>query len=387
MLKSTDGVIPIYVRIIYGWGDTHLCAIYSLHLTAYCSAVSDTTAPVITALTTTFSETYGPYGANIDVISHDAYGIDELKLFYRVNYGSWNNYSMWKGSYDHYLTAIGPFSEGDFVQYYLIAEDSSSNHNERTSDNGGLYYNFTVLHNDLTGPTITNVHHSPVFPNETETVTFNCTITDPNGIDSAILHYRMNFGGWQNASLSLDINDNYLVTRGPFAYEDLVEYYITATDDSTQNNVGTNNNSGMYYYFNVLASDITPPVISDIHVSHQPPIEGLAFSIRCNVTDESGISSVWILYRVNYDQWVIRKMNLLEGDTYLIAFDPLVANDFVEYYFYAYDDSQLQNEAYDDNNGDYYSLLVQGSTTNVTLYLLLPALAGLSIAVMIRKKK
>ncbi len=161
-----------YVKV-YGWNNNYLCKNYTLYLTASSSAVSDTTAPVITAITPTFSESYGPYGANIDVTSYDAYGIEEVKLFYRVNYGSWSNYSMWKESYNHYLAAIGHFAEGDFVQYYFTAEDSSSNHNERISNNGGLYYNFTVLHNDFTVPIITNVDHNPVAPNETESVVFN----------------------------------------------------------------------------------------------------------------------------------------------------------------------------------------------------------------------
>ncbi|MHA1126890.1 MAG: hypothetical protein ACTSO7_16135, partial [Candidatus Heimdallarchaeota archaeon] len=375
-----------YVRV-YGYFPASPVLNYSLHLTVYSSAVSDTTDPVITAITPTLSEPYGPCGANIDVISHDAYGIEEVKLFYRVNYGSWNNYSMYKGSYDHYLTAIGHFAEGDFVQYYFTSEDSSSNHNEQTSDNGGSYYSFTVPHNDFSGPLIAHVGIYPQNPNDTSIVRVLSDITDSNDISYAIVTYRVNSGSWINESMFTLTDDVFEAIIDVFSYGSFVEYLIIAVDNSSNHNIAINDNSGLYYYFNVGASDVTPPVISDIHVSLQPPIEGLAFSIRCNATDESGISSVWIIYRVNYDSWIIRRMDLLEGDTYSHAFDPLLANDFVEYYFYAYDDYQQQNEAYDDNNGNYYNFLVQGSTTNVTLYFLLPALAGLSIAVMIRKKR
>jgi len=226
-----------------------------------------------------------------------------VKVFYRVNSGSWNNYTMWKGSFDHYLAALGNFDEGDFIEYYFTSEDSSSNHNVRTSDIGGSYYSFTVNHNDFTGPTITNVEHNPVAPNETEVVAFNCTITDPNGIQYATLHYQINSGGWLGHSLALDVNDNYIATRGPFTVGDFVEYYISAADDSTQGNIGTNDNSGMYYSFSVTSADGTPPEITNIGHSPTPPNDEDPVVFHCDVTDANGVYSVNVYLRVNGGSW------------------------------------------------------------------------------------
>ncbi|MHA1186467.1 MAG: hypothetical protein ACTSSK_06265, partial [Candidatus Heimdallarchaeota archaeon] len=324
----------------------------------YSSAVSDTTAPTINSITPTNSEVYGPYGVNFDVVSTDSYGIEEVKFYYRVNYGGWNSYSMYKGSFDHYLAAIGNFNEGDFIQYYVTSEDSSSNHNIRTSDNSGLYYSFTVLHNDLTGPTITNVHHIPVAPNETEVVDFNCTITDPNGIQYATLHYRINSGGWLGHSLALDVNDNYIATRGPFTVGDFVEYYISAADDSTQGNIGTNDNSGMYYSFNVTSADGTPPEITNIGHSPTTPNDEDPVVFHCDVTDASGVYSVNLYCRFNGGSWSQILLMPSTGDTYSGGLGGLDYLDFVEYYVNATDDSLNQNFIVDDNSGLYYSFVV-----------------------------
>jgi len=350
-----------YVKV-YGYFETSPVMNYSLHLTAFSSSFYDITGPVITSIGHELTEAYGPCAAYIDVLSHDLYGVSEVKLFYRVNYGAWNNYSMWKGSSLHYLTTIGPFLEGDFVEYYLTAEDASSNHNERISNNGGLYYNFTVLNNDFTGPTITNVHHSPLTPNETELVTFNCTITDPNGINSASLIYRINGGSWQAVTLSHDINDNYLATRGPFAYGDQVEYYINATDDSSQHNIGINNNSGLFYSFTIPLEDLTPPEITNISHSPTAPNEHDIVAFSCDVTDANGIQIVYIYYRVDGGGWTQIAMGYTIGsDTYFISIGVFSYLSVVEYCIRAYDNSPNHNTVLDDNGGLYYSFTVVSS--------------------------
>jgi len=222
-ITLTNLVPGTYYIDVYAYNDNYLCWNYTLYLTAYSSAVSDTTAPVITSIIPTLSEPYGPSGVNFDLISHDTYGIEEVKLFYRVNYGNWNNYTMYKGSFDHYLAnytmykgsfdhylaAIGQFAEGDFIQYYFTSEDSSSNHNENTADNGGSYYNLTILHNDFTGPTITNVNHSPATPNDEDPVVFTCDVTDASGVQSASLYLRVNGGSWSYILMMPSTGDTY----------------------------------------------------------------------------------------------------------------------------------------------------------------------------------
>jgi len=77
----------------------------------------------------------------------------------------------------------------------------------------------------------------------------------------------MYINGGSNISIPmlLDFGDRYNVTIGPFAYGDLIEYYITATDDSPNHNVKTLLNfDGGYFSFTPLSSDDSGPTISDV---------------------------------------------------------------------------------------------------------------------------
>jgi len=104
---------------------------------------------------------------------------------------------------------------------------------------------------DIDTPLIVDIIQSPSIITELDTISINATVTDDSGIYNVTLHYRINGGTWTEVSMTLISGDIYSVTIGPFAANDIIEYYVTATDNSANRNEATEDNSGSYYSFTV----------------------------------------------------------------------------------------------------------------------------------------
>lgn len=376
-----------YVKV-YGYFVGSPVYNYTLHLRANSSSVSDTQAPTFHGHALVLTEEYGPSAANIRTILSDEYGISEVILHYRVNSGSWVQVNMMLFNYRNYTCSIGPFDIGDFVEYYFTAKDDSSNHNSAIADNGGSYYNFTILNLEFVEPTIEQVQHIPTNPNESETISINCTITDDSDILSASLHYRVNNDDWIEQALIYNTNDIYIATIGPFIYDDFIDYYITAIDNSAYHNIAINNNSDLYYRFVIAAGDTTPPVITNVAIDPVNPYAGQVVNITCTVTDASGILRVILHYRIYGGFFEPMDMILVSENTYKATFDSLNEGNFVEYFIEAFDNSSIQNIAVNDNNGEYYSFTIGGSpfTNNFVLFLF-PTIIAATLLTLAKKKK
>ena len=126
--------------------------------------------------------------------------------------------------------------------------------------NGSEYYSIDGSSNSFdpypseyppTPPIIENVTHNPSDPTELDTIRINASVTDVSGVQSVTLHYRINGGTWTEISMTLISGDIYSVTIGSFAVSDTIEYYVSAIDNSANNNEAINDNSGFYYSFTV----------------------------------------------------------------------------------------------------------------------------------------
>ncbi|MFB6307427.1 MAG: hypothetical protein ABEH43_10665, partial [Flavobacteriales bacterium] len=106
-----------------------------------------------------------------------------------------------------------------------------------------------------TAPFITNVNHTPLVPNNTQSVSVSAKITDADGsISSATLYWKTgsSVGGAFNSKTMTDPDndDIYHDTIPSKSYGTFVQYYIEATDDSgntTVNPVGADTNSTHFY--------------------------------------------------------------------------------------------------------------------------------------------
>ncbi|MHA1346499.1 MAG: NosD domain-containing protein [Candidatus Heimdallarchaeaceae archaeon] len=187
----------------------------------------------------------------IDATVTDSSGMQSVTLYYRINGGTWIDVSMNLISGSNYSVTIGPFAISDIIEFNIIAVDSSIHHNEATENNGGIFYIIDIGSSEITAPSITDIVHSPSIPTELDTISINATVTDASGVQSVTLHYRINGGTWQVEDMTLMSGDLYSVTIGPFADNDIIEYYIIAVDNSINNNIAINNNSGLYYSFTI----------------------------------------------------------------------------------------------------------------------------------------
>ncbi|HUU79291.1 MAG TPA: hypothetical protein VMX55_13180 [candidate division Zixibacteria bacterium] len=354
---------------------------------------SDVTGPTITTITPTPDPANDTEPITISCDVYDDNGIQSVTFYYRVNSGSWVDIDMTFMPWDTYEVSIGAFDYADFIEYYIIAIDDSPNHNEVTDDNGGTYYNCTIVSSDLTGPIIDSILHIPISPDETETITISCSVTDKSEIQNATLYYRVNSGDWISESLILVSGSTYEVTIGTFAYNDFIEYYITAFDDHPVHNVATDDNEGVYYNFTIVSSDVTGPTISSVNHAPSTPNATDTITISCSVVDTNGIQVVSLFYRVNSGSWVGTNMPLDTGDIYLATIGTFNDNETVEYYISATDDSPNQNVVIDDNEGVYYSFTVYTlipsltTTSETSLILLIPFVVVLLSTIIIRKRK
>jgi len=192
----------------------------------------DTTDPVFTSVS--HSPT-SPNDADSVTFSCDIIDVSflpDVRLYMRVNGGSWSSFGMSYVSGDTWSITSGAFNYADVVEYYIIATDCAApTPNVGMDDNGGLYYNFTVVASDVTGPTIESVQHEPLTPTDIQNVNVTCIVTDPNGVQEVKLFYRVDQGAWVNISMTLLSGSTYNATIGTFNYDELIEYYIYATDD------------------------------------------------------------------------------------------------------------------------------------------------------------
>jgi parallel beta-helix repeat protein len=102
------------------------------------------TPPTITAVSHDPSNPTELDTITISATVTDLSGVDIVTLKHRINGGLWADIAMTLSTGSLYQVTIGPFTEGSVIEYYIYAEDNSSNHNEAIEDNFGAYYSFTV---------------------------------------------------------------------------------------------------------------------------------------------------------------------------------------------------------------------------------------------------
>ncbi|MHA1555645.1 MAG: hypothetical protein ACTSPM_01800 [Candidatus Heimdallarchaeota archaeon] len=358
-----DIMIPDLSDDFYYWrvmakDDVGLWGSYS----DYSIFVVDTTSPVISnsgvTPTTPDDDDTPVFHCNVS----DLNGFQQTAvLHYRIDGGIWYNNTMYWIFGDTYEYAFSVLPYGTLVEYYFKAYDSAYPSNSALDDNGGSYYNFTVISHDTTGPTIDGITQEPDNPHELDLITISANITDSSGIFCSKLFYRLNGGVWVYDDMALDTGDTYATTIGFLSVGDVVEYYIEATDYSAILNVAINDNSGSYYGFTVGTSDSTGPIISNIHYTPNNPNETDTITIICYVTDFNDVQSTILHYRSDGGDWMTVNMLLVSGQLYEANIGSFNYGVFVEYFISAVDNHTVHNVAIEDNGGLYYNLTIGSS--------------------------
>jgi hypothetical protein len=358
---SPGTIIEFYITayddsmsINYGYNNNNFTN-YFINITAE----PDLTAPQILWVTHQPDPVYNSNPIEIKTNISDESGIYSTILYYRVNFSVWiNTTMMFNFSSMAYTATIGSYMENSIIEYYVFAIDNSTNKNNATS----LTYNFTIMA-EIQKPSIFNIYHIPGTVYNTQNVTINANITDDTGILNAFVYYRVNGSSWQNNTMVWIAGGNYYTSiLGIFAAGSNIQYYILAIDSSVNHNQAINNNSGLYYGFNVLLNDTQAPIISYVWHNPNTVFEYQNYTINANITDNVGIQTAFVYYRINGSVWQNKSMNFIGGISYSAFFTGIGRASYIQYYIQAIDNSTNSNNAFNNNSGNGYNFTIQDAT-------------------------
>jgi subtilisin family serine protease len=204
----------------------------------------------------------GNYVVNCTIAaSGSPLNLSELKLLWSKDNPSITDSVVLTNTGGDNFTGNIPSAGTGLYRYYIKAKD---NLNRTTVSPVGApvnLYSF-IAFTDVTPPEII---HTPI-QNTIVTrwpVEVSAAVTDEIGVQSVVCEFRINGGGINTFTMSLQSGSLYNGTFTGFVnVNDVVEYRIKATDNSLQNNIGYNPSSG-YHSFTIIASLGTVLVIDD----------------------------------------------------------------------------------------------------------------------------
>ncbi|MFX0211633.1 MAG: hypothetical protein ACFFDT_36995, partial [Candidatus Hodarchaeota archaeon] len=206
-------------------------------------------------------------------------------------------------------------------------------------------------------PIISDVGSSPINPNPGDIITISANITDLTGISSATLHYNIDSGAVIDIPLQWQFDDLYQAEIGPFLLNQVISYSISATDNTADQNMAIDDNSGLFYSFKII--DTIGPTITNVYHFPPYPIEGNTINVYADIEDEAGVAMVEIYIQVNDEiGWSSIPMTVYGGPTYHVSIGSYPEDTEIRYFIKAYDTSDPSNEAIDDNDGNYYQIYI-----------------------------
>jgi len=211
---------------------------------------------------------------NITANITDDVAVNLVYLYYtRVN-GTHYNVSMqkWNGNYSYEISGQNNIG---FVDYFIWANDTSNN------DNLTLTYQIQI--NDITKP---EINHVPVVSaNIGELINITTNVTDDVGVDKVFLDYTDVYMNNYNVSMN-KWDGNYSFEIPGQSNSGFVNYFIWCNDSS--------DNENMTVTYQVQIFDVTDPEIKHVPISSVNISETI--NITANVTDDVGVSSVYLNY-------------------------------------------------------------------------------------------
>ncbi len=176
---------------------------------------------------------------------------------------------------------------------------------------------------DLINPVINAVSDSPDPLNQTSYINITANVTDDLGVDTVLVdilgvNYTM-----QQGTIDIYYYDGFNTTQ-----LGLINYTVYANDTAGNNAIAVSSN------FTVV--DVTLPVINSISDSPDPVDPGTVINITANVTDNTGVSKVWVqINGLNY--------TMLKADSETYYYDGFDTSSVPagthNYYVYANDTS------------------------------------------------
>ena len=108
-------------------------------------------------------------------------------------------------------------------------------------------------------PSIADVYRRPLLPEPGEPVTVFATITDNDGtITSASLFVQVNGGGFTSSPMTIVSGDQYSGAIASGGNGDVVDYYVSATDNNNQTTTNPGDAPTGFYSYTVAPESLTP---------------------------------------------------------------------------------------------------------------------------------
>jgi len=204
---------------------------------------------------------------------------------------------------------------------------------------------------------ISDIYHTPNNPNENEIVKVYANI-NTELVKETILVFRVDNNTWINKTLKIDYSTYFSCEIGPFNDGSQVYYYFYL--NLKNNSIYIEDNSGYYFNFFVFhLNDNTPPVFYDNFYNYSIDDNKLNLGVYCNVSDVHGIKEVNLIYRINYEEWNKKTMNLNLENWYTISLSFNIFDlNILHFYVEAIDNSINHNKSF-SNNGSFYEISLQ----------------------------
>lgn len=240
-----------------------------------------------------------------------------------------------------YLAAFGGLPNTKIESIFLRDTSTSGGQLQLILDDLYLY--------DDNAPYVTNVGHTVATHDQQVNVTADVYEQD---LDTALFHYRIGGGAWQNSTMLQQSGVTYNSTIPAQANGTFVEYFFTANDTWPMVTIALDNGA----FWNYTVTDLTPPTISLVGHSPTPVMYYDIVDVSADVVDAlAGMKNVSLNYRINSGPWQQIIMSNV-SDTYEGQIPAQAWSSLAEYYINATDNKD--NLRIDDNGGSYYSYIV-----------------------------
>jgi hypothetical protein len=313
--------------------------------------VPDIDPPVITHNPVADGQPVG-LDVTIQAFVSDTSGLASVKMYYRVSGGQWNSKELTdNGSGTYSGTVPGASVTTAGVEYYIEATDLADPPNTADAPETApeVPYSFMVTTTDTSGPSIA---HVPVANGQKsgEKVEVKAGVSDPSGVASVTLHYRIT--GTQNFTSQSMNSSGGNIYAGEIPSGSVtpagVDYYIRAVDSSAGSNmtVEPSGAPASTHHFTVTVPDTTPPQITHTQIKNGQ-VAGVNVAIEAVVTDASGVASVTLYYRPVGSIWSLAPLTNQGGGSWTGAIPGYaVTTAGVQYYLAAVDSAAPSNKAY-----------------------------------------
>jgi parallel beta-helix repeat protein len=238
--------------------------------------IQDTTPPFISNVQNLPDpqEVGGSVNISCDVIDN----VGVFGVWVNISYptGAFTNVSMTKGAGDEWFYESVYLLLGGY-SYTIWANDTSDNWDMSTNNN------FQIQ--DTTLPVISNVLDSPDPQLTGGNVNITCDVTDNLGVYGVWINITLPGGGNINVSMTKGAGDEWY-NDAAYVPLGIYDYVIWAND--TEDNWA----SASGFSFSIYDGNL--PLISNILDNPDPQETGGFVNISCDVTDDIGVSSVWV---------------------------------------------------------------------------------------------